>query len=295
MKEKGNTPRRHHYVPQHYLKAFTESESEYLWVFDKDKDKVYSTGTKNAAVERDFYELISITGESDKAILEGFFSEQVEAPSISAIDKVRSGQKPSKQDKEQIAYYILSLIHRVPAGKKRLENATHKASERVLRNTHQQFEELTGIIPERLIEKQKQEAIDILEWYKENPPLESLVPDRETSRVIPVLVAMNWKFLKAPDHYHFLTCDNPVYFHRSSGLSSGEFTFPFGRHLALWGKNGINTEDCSFQRARREWVREVNRRTISNSTRFIFSSKKESWISVVMSNDRLKIREKLDG
>ncbi len=49
-----NVPRLHHYVPQFYLRRFVDS-SGWLWIWDRERDRVFSSGPRSIAVERDFY------------------------------------------------------------------------------------------------------------------------------------------------------------------------------------------------------------------------------------------------
>ncbi len=289
-----NIPRRHHYVPQFYLRGFIDPSSKLICVFDKQTRKSFVTGTKNAAVEIDFYEEAFFSGARDKATVERFFSEEVESPSNPAIERLRRREKPNEQDKAQLALYILSMIKRVPAGKERLQNALPKIAESVLQDVLQKLDSLASIVPTELLEKRRQEAREIVEWNKENPPMKALLPMPEYSRVIPVLTSMNWRFLIAPDNRYFLTCDNPVFFDRSTGIRSGDFTFPIASDLVLWGTLGSRAEDCSFHHAKSQNLKEVNRRTIFNATRFVFSPRNESWIQAILSRRRIPIKTRLD-
>jgi Protein of unknown function (DUF4238) len=48
------SPKLHHYVPQFYLRRFTDAGGQ-LWVWDKVKDAIFQTNPKNVAAENDFY------------------------------------------------------------------------------------------------------------------------------------------------------------------------------------------------------------------------------------------------
>ncbi|MFC3832855.1 MULTISPECIES: DUF4238 domain-containing protein [Deinococcus] len=52
--KKGNTPRRHHYVPQGYLYQFAD-ERQQVHVYCKDTGKTFSTSPLNIAQQRNFY------------------------------------------------------------------------------------------------------------------------------------------------------------------------------------------------------------------------------------------------
>lgn len=51
---KMRTPTLHHYVPQFYLGRFTDASGR-LWVWDRDRDRVFRTRPKGVAAEKHFY------------------------------------------------------------------------------------------------------------------------------------------------------------------------------------------------------------------------------------------------
>jgi hypothetical protein len=46
-------PRRHHYLPQMYLRGFADAD-ELVWVYDRKEDKYLHQGILNTAVKKDF-------------------------------------------------------------------------------------------------------------------------------------------------------------------------------------------------------------------------------------------------
>jgi hypothetical protein len=46
-------PRKHHFVPQFYLRGFT-GDNDQLFVVDRPSEKTFRTSPKNVAAERDF-------------------------------------------------------------------------------------------------------------------------------------------------------------------------------------------------------------------------------------------------
>ena len=49
-----NAPKLHHYVPQFYLRRFTDASGQ-LWLWDRDRDRVFRTQPKGVAAEHKFY------------------------------------------------------------------------------------------------------------------------------------------------------------------------------------------------------------------------------------------------
>ena len=71
-------PKLHHYVPQFYLKCFSD-QSDRIWVWDNVSNKVYRTSPKGVASQTHFYRIPEFIGtdidplflEKDLADLEG--------------------------------------------------------------------------------------------------------------------------------------------------------------------------------------------------------------------------------
>ncbi len=87
--EKAATPRRHHYVPQFYLRGFV-GEKDQLFVIDRPSERAFRTPPKNVAAERDFnrIEVERIEPEAiEKALAE--FESKI-APALERIKKVQS-------------------------------------------------------------------------------------------------------------------------------------------------------------------------------------------------------------
>jgi Protein of unknown function (DUF4238) len=51
-----SAPKLHHYVSQFYLRRFTDSTGK-LWVWDRKRDRVFSTRPTSVAAESNFYSL----------------------------------------------------------------------------------------------------------------------------------------------------------------------------------------------------------------------------------------------
>src|SRR5258708_4889464 len=49
-----STPKLHHYVPQFYLRRFADASGQ-LWLWDRDRDRVFRTGPNGVAAENKFY------------------------------------------------------------------------------------------------------------------------------------------------------------------------------------------------------------------------------------------------
>jgi hypothetical protein len=58
--------RRHHYLPEFYLKGFVDSNREpYLWIYEKGNMEIRNASPKDAAVLSDYYSFTNPKGEKD--------------------------------------------------------------------------------------------------------------------------------------------------------------------------------------------------------------------------------------
>ena len=80
----------------------------------------------------------------------------------------------------------------------------------------------------------------------------------------------------------YLTSDNPVFFFRDRGLCrpDSEMTFPISSGLLLHGSWRTGRQ-CERSAVRPMYVKEMNRRTASKSTRFLFYHKSEAWVATL--------------
>jgi len=76
-----------HYVPQFYLKRFTDPNG-LLWVYDKDSDRVFSSTPKNITAEHGFYLLPGSV--CDQPLLEQQLSDLEEQAALITQDWLRS-------------------------------------------------------------------------------------------------------------------------------------------------------------------------------------------------------------
>ena len=59
----SNTPKKQHYVPQFLLRNFATENTEKLFTFDKQQDKIFSTTVKDSASEKGFYNIQGLSGK----------------------------------------------------------------------------------------------------------------------------------------------------------------------------------------------------------------------------------------
>lgn len=263
-----------HYIPQYYLSGFTQnSKPPLIWVYKKGSSKVFATKIKNVAHETDYF--------PDN--FETYLANDIEAPANYVLRKIRERKRITAKDKIALSNYMAVLWKRVPEGKKRLEERAPKVSDGIRKKLFEEIEELKIKNPSKanLLEKRRLKVEDILEKLKDDFPEEiwrSVIPPEMTPRMSKALSQMTWRFFVCEEPNAFLTSDNPVFIFKHIGIGNkdSELTFPISSYItlqAIW-----RLIDEGYFPANNQVVKEINRRTASIATRYIYFSKKRDWV-----------------
>lgn len=261
----------HHYVPQFYLRGFTQEDR--LWVHDRETRRSFLSQPKAIANENDLY-----TEE-----LEQHLANELEDPAKAAIEALRSRRELTGSDREALARYVIALWKRVPQGRARVVARVPEVAAS-LRKEYAEALEAAAAADPALRDRATSRLAELhaaLDKFTREPPPEvwhhNLTRD-SSPIVVESLLSMCWRFL-CTDRDQLLTCDNPVFFfeHEGIGKASSELTLPLSDSVALWA-NRRPLQGPPFLVARPVAVRELNRRTAINATRFVYSRRNESWI-----------------
>lgn len=264
-----------HYVPRYYLRGFSPGFGTKVWVYDRKERRKFETNIINIGHENNLY--------PDE--LEATLSEEIEGPANDVLDKIRNHQELTSKDKVSLSLYLVTLWKRVPEGKRRLRQRMPEISTKVGSGIHAEIERLIMDEPE-LREaglKRKEEVDEILARYRENPPdaiwHQAILSEPTTSRIVKQIAQMNWVFFRSQNNMCFLTCDNPVFFFESLGVgnANSELSFPISGEIALWATNR-KILNPGYYRAPKAIIKEFNRRSAHNCTRFVFSGANQEWI-----------------
>ncbi len=225
-----NIPRRHHYIPQYYLKGFCVSDLNQLWIYDKSAGKItpFRTGIVNAAVEKDFYKLNINDTEEDTVVAERFFADNVEGPVNPIIKKVLAMESIGLEEKQWLSFYLYAMINRVPAAKEWIKQMAPRLADPVRKAA---YKKIDADFNDGTVEKKKflrDFADKFIDKEVSSPSNANLLPF-QPYEIMNIMMHMNWYFMVSSSQ-HLLTCDNPIFLHKSRGLSQGEFTFPLGKN-----------------------------------------------------------------
>lgn len=261
----------HHYLPQFYLHGFAERRR--IWVHDHFNGRTFPSQPKAVANEKGMY----------TEDLEQHLANEVEGPAQSALEAVRALRAVGLTERIALAKYIVCLWKRTPEGRTRaLSHIPHVAD-----SLRKEYDAAVASIGETslelraLAEMNRGRIDDVLNCYVEAPPpglWQSNLEVDTSPEAVDSLLSMTWRFLHTQS-FEYLTCDNPVFFFPHEGIGSeySELTLPLSSTVALWA-NRQPLRGPVFINALGGAVREINRRTAANATRFVFSRSNEPWI-----------------
>lgn len=275
-----------HYIPKFYLKGFTEaSTSEMIYVYQKGKENPFRTQIKNIGNEKGLY-----TDE-----LEAVLANDIEQSANPILQKLRDFQPILEDEKLTFSRYMYSMFIRV---RKRLNWFIGK-SPTVLDKAFFEFEKQLQELAEKHPDKAElvEQRIQQLHAIRKNQTDEFVkevwlqnIPAGIERPPIQMLASMEWRFLESDSNQLFITSDNPLFYFESIGIGNekSEVAFPLAKNLVLWAKWKMNFPS-GFHKARAQFVKEINRRTISNALQFTFSSQDEDWISILMNKKNIRL------
>ena len=274
-----------HYIPQHYLKGFTDPHAPSLiWVYEKGKPEPFRTNVKNIAHETDYY-------PDD---VEQYLANTIEWPAQPVIDKIRKQELITPQDKARLAAYMVVMLKRVPRSRERRREMSPGIIDSVFGDLEMQLAELLAAEPtNEVLLRRRDEVKQLRAKYEAEIPREidhQLLPPETSPRLLAALQEMTWLFWVHDKEPVFLTSDNPVFYFEGIGVGQehSEVTFPISSHIVLWATWRRNQLE-EYVRIRETLIRELNRRTASAATRYVFHRSAEPWVMKLLNRRRHRL------
>jgi len=279
----------HHYVPQFYLRGFAEPSDKLLWVYEKSVGRKFQTQIKNIANITKFY----------SPEVEQYLANTIEGPANTILDKIRKRRQISENDKRILAEYMAVMWKRVPQAKQRFEEMTPRLAHKLSEEFDRDLNVISTQEPAKatFIERRKAEIQEILDRFTEDPPEEiwlDNIPPQRTPRIVAAIRAMRWTLLTFDEAPAFLTCDNPVFYFASIGVGKpeSEITFPISSNITLWA-TWRNELPQDYIQTTPQAVKEINRRTVSNASKYVFHCREEYWMERFIKKSRWKLHRLL--
>ncbi len=113
--KRGKPSRKHHYLPRHYLRGFTDSRGGFF-VFDKHTGKIFPTSPDDAFFENNL-NTVELPDGKQSDFLEGLYTA-IENQSWNSLDSIRAStfNTPIEHlDKMNLFFFLLFLHWRLPS------------------------------------------------------------------------------------------------------------------------------------------------------------------------------------
>lgn len=282
-------PRKHHYLPQFYLRYFSEDEQS-IWQIVKvkrteDQPLLYKSAISDTAVVRDYHKLDYDSAVDSNAVEKEL--ARVESLLAVALSKALESGVQNSQIRELLVFLVSLLMFRVPRYKTFIENSLREN----VRTTGLMMER-KGELPE--VPAGREEAlsfenlrISIHNWIC----LSHMFQLAFDPKILGLLNSMHLSLWHTDATVELLTSDNPVSIFRPDakrGDSYGtgiadrrvQISVPITSHALLF--LSWNHEATSESTLNDSLVHEYNRRTIVSADKVVFaSSNKDGLIRMV--------------
>jgi hypothetical protein len=208
-------PKRHHYLPEFYLKGFCRDEG--LWIYDRPRDSFRKQTPANTGVKKLYYAFEDQAG-ARRTEIETFLS-RVESDAKICIDRVRARDGLSSEMRQKLALFLALLHTRVPEFHELIQEMYEKMTKATLRLLLRQQGAMERLLtatrkgnePDVVTPEQMKEFIERDEYRVRLGREGSLRPMLELSfGLANALSVMNWAVCEAPADTSFVTSDNPV-------------------------------------------------------------------------------------
>lgn len=213
------TPKRHHYLPESYLSAFTRggTPESIFCVYDRDRNEFRLQTPRNTAVRGYYYSVEMTDGERSQRAEEAL--SQVEGIVTPIIRRVDAREPITHAEKLELAMFAALLYTRVPQFERTIREMTegfHKAINRRMVATVEQaeywirrHEETTGervdLTPEQVHEIAATGEYNVIA-HQNSIVLRMF---ESASKFSLLLGEMTWLVAFAPDDTSFITSDVP--------------------------------------------------------------------------------------
>ena len=291
----SSKPREHHYVPQGYLRGFTEAKS-ILFVVNKEFDTVRKTSPKGTGYLKDFYTVDTID-EKDSAEVEENLSK-IESRCIPLLDKLIAAKDLPNAEWADIAIYIALQYGRTPHMRNLMDKVATVSVNNYIKealaealNDPQKYAELkNGVagqspdsppIPSR--EKLAEMVLGpriIEEFNLDNGTYVHSI-FRIAWEIADSLLKKHWTILHAPKNSSFITSDNPMTLSISRELQPYETLavllpgvirhFPLNSRTCLVITDEAIKREISHQVISKNEVRKINKLLYGKAFKYVIS------------------------
>ena len=267
-----------HYVPRAHLRRFAiDGQPESVWMYDKTAGRFVVASVGKVAQQADFY----------SPDVETYLAREVEEPGNRGLWKLSSRERLCDAERWEVSLYLMTMATRGPRRRRMSLEQAPEILENVVHDVRKAIESMAdeSTVPQSVVNARLAELASLQQQYAERLPPQILDQIRTpfwSHRTVNCIYSMRWHLLAADPLCPFITSDTPMHFFESMGLGQreSEFTFPISSTLAIIGEAGLPPSTV-YRRPGTQLTKEVNRRILSVTERFVFSSANAQWIETV--------------
>lgn len=284
-----NLPRRNHYIPQFYLKNFSQDQ-ENIYRLDKFTGEIRLLPIPVVGFQNDLYTYRNNSGEQES--LESTFSE-IEARATQVIQMLRSGQTIADQDKADLSLFLSCQMVRTPAFQTQLESAHAELHSRIMRMSismtpPERIQEIMNELGEAISPDQARDAIEFAtdvqrsRFNFEFPPeywIKHML--KLTTDIYPLFYICDWEIRHSVTPFGYLTSDHPFLLipgekpHSFDGVGlltpKAKKVIPLTADICLIAHEPSEDPVILHTVADKDFFRMINQATIRNAERYVFS------------------------
>jgi hypothetical protein len=282
--------RRHHYLPQSYLRNFADRKTnERIWRYPKAGGEPFCAGTVDLGVEKDYHTFTKSDGTKDTDTIENELSK-IEGAAVEPVRKIVATEELSAAEHEIFVAFTATMLVRVPERRDSIGKMMSTMAERMMttlaRNKetyhadYRRFQTETGDTSSVDPEKVRQLILSGTLEMKTNPQVALGMSFGALTTALDCLLRLEWTFLHRNGRFKFITCDNPVSYYDptippnswyGAGLGNPgvEILFPLSPEVAAFGS--YHPKRRKHVPAVPEEVRRVNQHTAESAYHYIFA------------------------
>lgn len=275
-----------HYTPQMHLRRFEiEGKPDFVCMYDRESRQFKALPCKMVAQEKYYY----------PPDIEEYLNILIEVPGNRCVRKLMNREPLNDEERFDLACYMMTMSTRGPRMRKQVFQMMDKLFSDKTKKLRDEIIELKDGAAADRVEKLCKDLDAIEQKWKESLPAElrrQIQKPHFSARTVGAIQAMSWEICPAPEGHFFLTSDTPVHFFESLGVgkAESEFTFSLSKDYALIGHHYGKPGNLRFlERCGPFLAKEINRRIISTTERFIFSHRKADWIDVLAQKPSLRL------
>lgn len=287
-------PRNHHYVPQGYLRGFTELPN-ILHVYNKDKKGFRQSSTKAIAYSRDYYTVDTIDEINSSEVEDNL--GRIETIVIPILSKIITDSDLSNTNRADLAIYIAVQYGRTPVAKARMDEvatilATNETKTIMAEavNDDAKYEEMVERIKSDDPEGYVPSRDTLIEWILKPGPMAKVSMDNGTyvkqffenaQYISEGLLRTKWTVFSAPIGTSFITSDNPIGLFIDRQLEEHEVLaimltgvtryFPLDAKHCLVMTDDLTGRDIERRTAAKSEVRTINKIIFEQAYKYAIS------------------------